>query len=93
MFPVKGPTTNLMETAMIGCLFTAQLDEKLNAQEKHDVLEKIKKTKGVFSAQFGKAAKKSSDVISIHAGMPEVQKEIQKIPGVKSTKMDHNLRM
>ena len=73
---------------MIGCLFTAQLDEKLNAQEKYDVLEKIKKTKGVFSAEFAKAAKKTSDVIAIHAGMPEVQKEIQKIPGVKSTKMD-----
>ena len=78
---------------MIGCLFTAQLDEKLNAQEKHDVLEKIKKTKGVFSAQFAKAAKKGGDVIAIHAGMSDVQKEIQKIPGVKSTTLDPRRRM
>jgi hypothetical protein len=73
---------------MIGCLFTAQLDDKLNAQEKSDVLEKVKKTKGVFSAQFAKAASKKDDVIAVHAGMPGIAKEIEKIPGVISTKMD-----
>lgn len=79
---------------MIGCLFTAQLDEKLSAQEKAQVLDQIKKTKGVFSAEFAKAAKKKpGNVIAVHAGMPEVANEIVKIPGVKSTKADPHMRM
>ncbi len=73
---------------MIGCLFTAKLDDKLNAQEKHDVLLQIKKTKGVFSAEFTKAAKKTTDIIAVHAGMPSIAKDVEKIPGVKSTQMD-----
>jgi hypothetical protein len=76
---------------MIGCLFTAELDDKLSAQEKTDVLNKIQKTKGVFSAQFAKAAK--NPAIAIHAGMPSIAKDVEKIPGVKSIKHDPVMRM
>jgi hypothetical protein len=76
---------------MIGCLFTAQLDDKLSVQEKNFALERIKKTKGVFSAQFAKAAKRNA--IAVHAGMPSIAEEIKKIPGVKSITHDPNMRM
>jgi orotate phosphoribosyltransferase-like protein len=74
---------------MIGCLFKAELEDKLTTLEKQHVLDQIKKTKGVFSAQFAKVARKRTDnAISVHAGMPSIADEVKKIHGVKSIKHD-----
>ncbi len=80
---------------MIGILFKAQLEDRLSAEQKQHVLDQIKKTKGVFSAQFAKASarKRSDNVISVHAGMASVESDIRKIPGVKSTTPDDRMRM
>jgi hypothetical protein len=72
---------------MRGCLLSAKLDETLNAEQQNEVLDKVRKIKGVISAAFHDAAKPNG-VISIHAGSGAVCDEIKKIPGVKSTKLD-----
>lgn len=72
-------------------MFNAELDSKLSAQEKQKVLDQIKKTKGVFAASFTKAAKKTT--VSVHAGMPSVENDVRKIPGVKKITPDNRMRM
>jgi hypothetical protein len=77
---------------MIGNLFTAVLDEGLDARQRDKVLDDVKKLKGVFSADFAKAAKPKA-VIAVHAWSNEIQDDVRKIPGVKTTKSDPRMRM
>jgi hypothetical protein len=72
------------EPTMIGSLFKATLEETLSHEQRKDIIDQIRKLKGVMSASFNEASKPSNE-IWIHTLGDDIQKDVRKIKGVTNT--------
>lgn len=75
---------------MRGLGLKATLEEGLSSQERDNVLDQVRKIKGVISASFNPAAEPA--VIAIHA-TGNIQETVKKISGIEKIELSPQRRM